>query len=87
MNQKREEFGKPAGGSWQKADLGDKSKWALGDLKQFGQVMLKLGEDLDELEKQREEVKQAVRELRSSMLKGMIVDSIFLIGIDKIHCS
>ncbi|EAU85586.2 hypothetical protein CC1G_06299 [Coprinopsis cinerea okayama7 len=70
VNQKREEFGKSAGGSWQKADLGDKSKWALGDLKQFGQVMLKLGEDLDELEKQREEVKQAVRELRSSMLKA-----------------
>jgi nucleoporin NUP159 len=72
VSRKREAFSKSAGGSIHKADLGDASKWSLGDVRQFGQLLLKLDEDLQDLEKQRDGVKQTVKELTSSMLKGAL---------------
>ncbi|TFK27125.1 hypothetical protein FA15DRAFT_692647 [Coprinopsis marcescibilis] len=64
------ELNKPAGGSWQREDLGDSKKWGLSDVKQFGQLMAKLSEDLDVLEDRRGQITQAVRELNSSLLKA-----------------
>ena len=62
---------KSAGGSWDRADLGDSGKWSFGDVKQFGQVLLKFSDDLTVLKDQREKVTQDIRDLHSSMLKGM----------------
>lgn len=73
VNKKREDLGKSAGGSWQKADLGNVQKWSLGDLRQFGQLMVKLTEDLEALERHRDDVKQNIRDLTNSMLKGVYI--------------
>jgi len=65
-------FANSLGGSRRKADLGDPSKWSLGDLSQFGKVLLQYEADLEELEAHREKQEQAKRELHSGMLKGQI---------------
>jgi nucleoporin NUP159 len=65
-------FGNSSGSSRHKADLGDPSKWSLGDLSYFGRVLLQYEADLEELEAHREKQEQAKRELHSGMLKGEI---------------
>ena len=65
-------FGDSAGGSRHKADLGDPSKWSLGDLSHFGKVLRQYEGDLEELEAYREKQVQARRELHSNMLKGEV---------------
>lgn len=69
-NKKRAELGKPAGGSRQKADLGDVAKWGLADAVQFGQVLLQYQQDLDTLKELRGKQTHALRSLQSNMLKG-----------------
>ena len=65
-------FSSSSGGSRHKADLGDPSKWSLGDISHFGRVLLQYEADLEELEAHREKQEQAKRELHSGMLKGEI---------------
>ncbi|RXW21719.1 hypothetical protein EST38_g4114 [Candolleomyces aberdarensis] len=69
-SQKLQHLRKSAGGSWNRADLGDSGKWSLGDLKQFGQVTLKFVDELTVLEEQRDRIKQDIRDLNSSLLKA-----------------
>ena len=69
--EKRLEFGKSNGGSRKKADLGDVTKWNLGDVVQFGQVLRQYEADLSTLKELRDAQYQALRELQSNMLKGM----------------
>jgi nucleoporin NUP159 len=67
----RLEFSKSAGGSRKKADLGDSTKWNLGDVVQFKQVLQQYEQDLSALKEARDTQSQALRELQSNMLKGM----------------
>lgn len=69
-------FGDSAGGSRHKADLGDASKWSLGDLSHFGKVLRQYEGDLEELEAHREKQMQTKRDLHSNMLKGEVSVSI-----------
>ena len=69
---KFEEVGTSRGGSRYRRDLSDPSKWGLNDLTQFGQVLRQYEEELDNLTEQNEMKKQALREIRSNMLKGKI---------------
>jgi hypothetical protein len=75
-------FGDSAGGSRQKADLGDPSKWSLGDLSHFGKVLRQYEGDLEELEAHREKQIQATRELHSNMLKGEVFSALFCVEWD-----
>ncbi len=58
------------GGSRNKADLGNPAKWGLADLKQFGALLLQYQSDLQLFEVDRDRQKQALREIRSNILKG-----------------
>ncbi|KAF8150734.1 hypothetical protein B0H34DRAFT_801662 [Crassisporium funariophilum] len=58
------------GGSRNKADLADPSKWNLVDMKQFGHVLQQYQGDLEYLSAQRDTTKQALREIQSNMLKA-----------------
>jgi len=63
---------KSGGGSRFKKDLGDPKIWGLEDLPQFKQVVLQFEDDLQELVSWEEKQKQMLRDLRNSMLKGML---------------
>ncbi|RXW21717.1 hypothetical protein EST38_g4112 [Candolleomyces aberdarensis] len=65
-SQKLQHLRKSAGGSRNRADLGDSGKWSLEDLKQFGQVTLKFVDELTVLEEQRDRIKQDIRDLNST---------------------
>lgn len=67
---KVEEVGTSRGGSRNRRDLSDPSKWGLGDLIPYGQVLRQYEEELDRLEAQNETRRQALREIQSNMLKG-----------------
>jgi nucleoporin NUP159 len=58
------------GGSRNKADLGNPAKWGLADLKQFGALLLQYQSDLQSLEVDRDREKQALKEIKSNILKG-----------------
>lgn len=53
-----------------KADLGDRSKWSLGDVMAHGETMQLLQQDVRELKEQRDTLTRSVRRLESDMLKG-----------------
>jgi nucleoporin NUP159 len=65
------ELGKSAGGSRRAVDLGDRSKWALGDVVQFGQTVRMFEQDLAQLKEERAQREKLLRELQSNLLKGM----------------
>ena len=67
---KIEEVGTSRGGSRNRRDLSDPSKWGLSDHVQFGQVLRQYEGELDNLEAQDEAMTQALREIQSNMLKG-----------------
>ncbi|KAJ7284651.1 hypothetical protein C8J57DRAFT_1670165 [Mycena rebaudengoi] len=67
---KRVELGKSAGGSRRAVDLGDRSKWALGDVVQFGQTMRMFEQDLAQLKEERVQREKLLRELQSNLLKA-----------------
>lgn len=69
--QKRAELSKSAGGLRKKSDLSDSAKWNLGDANQFNQILLHYQEDLVCLKELKEQETHALRELQSSMLKGV----------------
>jgi nucleoporin NUP159 len=73
----RLEFSKSAGGSRKKADLGDSTKWNLGDVMQFRQVLQQYEQDLYALKGLRDTQFQALRELQSNMLKGTCRTAVF----------
>ncbi len=58
------------GGSNHKADLGNPAKWGLADVACFGKVLLQYERDLGLLEMNREKERQALREIKNSILKG-----------------
>lgn len=72
-SEKRLELGTFVGGSRKKADLGDNTKWNLGDVVQFGQVLLQYEDDLVTLKALRDAQHRALRDLQSNMLKGMLL--------------
>lgn len=61
------------GQSHVKADLADATKWAPGDIKEYGRVMAEVQGDIKEIKDQRKLLKQSLKELESSMLKGRSV--------------
>jgi hypothetical protein len=67
---KIEEVGTSRGGSRNRRDLSDQSKWGLSDHVQFGQVLRQYEGELDNLAAQDEAMTQALREIQSNMLKG-----------------
>lgn len=67
---KFEEVGTSRGGSRNRCDLSDPSKWGLSDLAQFGQVLRQYEEELYNLAAENETKTQALREIQSNMLKG-----------------
>ena len=67
---KFEDIGTSRGGSRNRQDLSDPSKWGLSDLIQFGQVLRQYEGELDSLTVQNETKTQALREIKSNMLKG-----------------
>ncbi|KAJ7671645.1 hypothetical protein DFH06DRAFT_121173 [Mycena polygramma] len=69
-NQKRLALSKSAGGSRRTVDLGNRTKWALADAVQFGQTMRLYEQDLADLKEERAQKEQALRELRSNLLKA-----------------
>ena len=69
---KFEEVGTSRGGSRYRLDLSDPSKWGLSDLTQFGQVLRQYEGELDNLTAQNETRTQALREIKSNMLKGKL---------------
>ncbi|KAJ7678549.1 hypothetical protein B0H17DRAFT_1206784 [Mycena rosella] len=69
-SQKRLELSKSAGGSRRAADLGNRTKWALGDVVQFGQAMRMYEQDLAELKEGRAQQQKQFRELQSNLLKA-----------------
>ena len=70
IRKKIEEAGTSRGGSRNRRDLGDPSKWSLGDLTLFGQILRQYEGELDRLETQNGTKLQSLREIRSNMLKG-----------------
>ncbi|KAF9526360.1 hypothetical protein CPB83DRAFT_857976 [Crepidotus variabilis] len=58
------------GGSRNKADLGNPSKWGLADLEQFARVLKQYERDLEAMETEREKEKQILKEIQSNMLKA-----------------
>ena len=69
---KFEEVATSRGGSQYRGDLSDPSKWGLGDLTQFSQVLQQYEGELDNLTAQSETETQTLREIRSNMLKGKL---------------
>ncbi|KAJ7116352.1 hypothetical protein C8R44DRAFT_792263 [Mycena epipterygia] len=69
-SQKRLELSKSAGGSRRAADLGNRTKWALGDVVQFGQTMRLYEQDLADLKEERSQRQKLLRELQSNLLKA-----------------
>jgi nucleoporin NUP159 len=61
---------KTPGQSHVKADLADATKWAPGDIKEYGHVMTEVQGDIKEIKEQRKLLKQSLKELESSMLKA-----------------
>ncbi|KAG1870708.1 hypothetical protein DFJ58DRAFT_652794 [Suillus subalutaceus] len=61
---------KTLGQSHVKADLADATKWAPGDIKEYGRVMTEVQGDIKEIKEQRKLLKQSLKELESSMLKA-----------------
>lgn len=61
---------KISGQSHVKADLADATKWAPGDIKEYGRVMAEVQGDIKEIKDQRKLLKQSLKELESSMLKA-----------------
>ena len=72
-NQKRTELSRSAGGSRRTVDLGNRTKWALPDAIQFGQVMRMYEQDLADLKEERLQKQQLIRELQSNLLKGALL--------------
>lgn len=70
VRKKFQELSASRGGSRNRRDLGDPSKWSLSDLSQFGQVLRQYEEELDNLAAQNETKKQVLREIQSNVLKG-----------------
>jgi hypothetical protein len=66
----REELSKTSGLSHHKDNLSDPAHWTLGDVKTWGQVLKSLHDDIEQLNKDRENISQSLRELESSMLRG-----------------
>ncbi|KAJ7086057.1 hypothetical protein B0H15DRAFT_1023152 [Mycena belliarum] len=69
-SKKRSELSKSAGGSRRAADLGNRAKWALGDVSQFGQAMRLYEQDLAGLKEERAQQYKQLRELQRNLLKG-----------------
>lgn len=62
---------KTPGQSHVKTDLPDATKWAPGDIKEYGRVMTEVQGDIKEIKEQRKLLQQSLKELESSMLKGL----------------
>lgn len=62
------ELKKTSGVAHQKADLGDPRKWVLGDIEEYGRLLVDVQGDVKELKLQR--LSLCLKELDSNMLKG-----------------
>ncbi|KAG1750246.1 hypothetical protein EDB19DRAFT_2022507 [Suillus lakei] len=61
---------KTPGQSHVKTDLADATKWAPGDIKEYGRVMTEVQSDIKKIKEQRKLLKHSLKELESSMLKA-----------------
>lgn len=77
--QKREELHrKSSGSSKHKRDLGDVNKWGLKDVQQFGMVMKEYQKDIVEIKTTIDRHKDALKDIKSNMLKCMCYSSLIL---------
>jgi nucleoporin NUP159 len=74
---KRSVLCKPYFGPQTLAHLRNSSKWSLGDVAQFGQIMIQFVEDISELEQRRDIQRDALKALESDMLRGVLAFSSF----------
>lgn len=61
---------KPGSGNKTAQDLLDPTKWILGDLSQFKEIMKEVEREVAKWEKEKAAVISIMRELESDMLKG-----------------
>ena len=66
----RERVSRPASPRHTKADLGDTTKWSMGDLDIFGKTLKSLESDILKLYEFRDTMKPLMREVESNLLKG-----------------
>ena len=59
-----------AGGSSNKADLGDPSKWAPADSQKFKETLLTFSEDLEVIRENTDAAQLSVKELGSGLVRG-----------------
>ena len=59
-----------------KDDLGDPHKWAPGDVKEYGRILLDVQMDVKELKLERVILRKTLKELDSNMLKGMFLKGV-----------
>ncbi|KAH9848407.1 hypothetical protein C2E23DRAFT_889067 [Lenzites betulinus] len=64
------QLNKPGSGNKTVEDLGDPTKWILGDLAQFKEIMKEVGRELEKWEKEKATCITTIRELESDMLKA-----------------
>lgn len=80
-NQKKVELYKPTSGRRTINDLGDSSKWSIGDVQEYGRVMKGVEERVGQLREIKAEHTVNVRQLESSMLRGAINLILFSISL------
>lgn len=68
----RERASRPALPKHSKTDLGDMTKWSMGDLDIFGKTVKSLESDILALYELQNTMKPLMREVESNLLKGVI---------------
>ena len=69
---KRIELNRPSGLSHHQTALSDPSHWTLGDAGTWGQVLKTLQDSIEKLRGHKRTLFQSLRELESSMLRGLV---------------
>lgn len=59
------------------ADLGNSSKWALGDVNEYGRVLKTVEQRIETLREMRVTHKKAIRDLERTMLRGKEIHYVF----------
>jgi hypothetical protein len=60
----------PVFGTKSKSDLADGSKWGPADIKQWGETLMSIVQDISEAEEKRHVQMEEVKNLQTEMLKG-----------------
>lgn len=61
----------PKAGATTTTALSKPENWSLSNVKLFGEVLLQYGEELDQLETERESYAKETRDVQNSLVKGL----------------